>query len=58
MISNNPDFSSILQIDGKLFGVTQFEAPSPGMAWVSQYEQDASTGAIKVSSALDPVAAP
>jgi hypothetical protein len=48
MISNNPDFSSILQVDGKLFGVTQFEAPSPGTAYLSQYEQNAKTGAITV----------
>ena len=48
MISNNPDFSSILQVDGKLFGVTHFEAPSPGTAYLSQYEQNAKTGAITV----------
>jgi hypothetical protein len=48
MISNNPDFSSILQVDGKLFGVTHFEAPIPGTAYLSQYEQNAKTGAITV----------
>jgi hypothetical protein len=48
MISNNPDFSSLLQVEGKLFGVTQFEAPSPGTAYLSQYEQNAKTGAITV----------
>ncbi len=48
MISNNPDFSSILQVDGKLFGVTHFEAPSPGTAYLSQYEQNVKTGAITV----------
>jgi hypothetical protein len=52
MISNNPDFSSILQVDGKLFGVTHFEAPSPGTAYLSQYEQNAKTGAITVGLGL------
>ena len=54
MVSNSPDFSSILQIEGKLFGVTQYEAPSPGAAQMTEYEQDAATGAIKVSSAHPP----
>ena len=54
LISNNPDFSSILQVDGKLFGVTHFEAPIPATAYLSQYEQDAKTGAIKVSPGLAP----
>jgi hypothetical protein len=54
LISNNPDFSSILQIDGKLFGVTHFEAPTPATVYLSQYEQDAKTGAIKVSLGLAP----
>jgi hypothetical protein len=57
LISNNPDFSSILQVDGKLFGVTHFEAPTPATAYLSQYEQDAKTGAIKVSLGLAPLAA-
>ena len=54
LISNNPDFSSILQVDGKLFGVTHFESPSPATAYLSQYEQDAKTGAIKVSLGFAP----
>ena len=57
LISNNPDFSSILQVDGKLFGVTHFEAPSPGTAYLSQYEQNAKTGAITVGLELAPDAA-
>ena len=54
MISNNPDFSSILQVDGKLFGVTNFEAPIPGTAYLSQYEQNAKTGVITVGLGLSP----
>jgi hypothetical protein len=58
LISNNPDFSSILQVDGKLFGVTQFEAPGNIVsAYLSQYEQNAKTGAITVSLELAPDAA-
>jgi hypothetical protein len=48
MISNNPDFSSILQVGGKIFGVTQYEAPNPGVAYVSEYLQNPKTGVLKV----------
>ena len=48
MISNNPDFSSILQVGGKIFGVTQYEAPNPGVAYVSEYRQNPKTGVLKV----------
>ena len=55
MISNNPDFSSILQLDGKLFGVTHFEAPGDIVsAYLSQYVQDPKTGAITVRLGLAP----
>ena len=55
LISNNPDFSSILQVDGKLFGVTQFEAPGNIVsAYLSQYEQNPKTGAITVGLGLAP----
>ena len=50
LISNNPDFSSILQVGGKIFGVTHFESPRPGVAYVAEYEQDAATGMLTVSA--------
>jgi secreted PhoX family phosphatase len=54
LVSNNPDFSSILQVDGKIFGVTHFEAPRPGVAYVAEYEQDATTGKL-TTKRLKPV---
>jgi len=58
LISNYPDFSSILQVDGKLFGVTHFEAPGHIVtAFLSQYVQDPKTGAITVGLELAPDAA-
>ena len=47
-ISNNPDFSSILQVGSKLFGVTHYESPTPGVAYLSEYVQNPKTGALKV----------
>ena len=34
-ISNNPDFTSLLDVNGKLYSITQFESPRPGVAYVS-----------------------
>ena len=48
MISNNPDFSSLLQVGGKIFGVTHYESPQPSVAYLSEYEQNPITGALKV----------
>jgi len=50
MISNSPDFSSILQVGSKVFGVTHFEAPQPGVAYVAEYEQNPTTGMLTVSA--------
>ena len=47
-ISNNPDFSSILKVGSKLFGVTHYESPTPGVAYLSEYVQNPKTGALKV----------
>ena len=49
LISNNPDFSSILQVGSKIFGVTHFESPRPGVAYVAEYEQDSANGKLTVS---------
>ena len=39
VISNNPDFHSILRRDGKIFSVTHFESPRPGVAYLAEYVQ-------------------
>ena len=56
LISNNPDFSSILQVGGKIFGVTHFESPRPGVAYVAEYEQDTATGMLTVNDLCSAVA--
>ena len=40
LISDNPDYTSLLTIDGKFFSVTHFESPRPGAAYLSELEQD------------------
>jgi|AntRauMFilla1563_2_1112583.scaffolds.fasta_scaffold02909_2 hypothetical protein len=40
LISDNPDFTSLLTVDGKLFSLTHFESPRPGAAYLSELEQD------------------
>jgi len=40
LVSNDPDFTSLLTIDGKFFSVTHFETPRPGAAYLSELEQD------------------
>jgi len=53
-VSNNPDFTSILQANGKLYSVTHFEQPSPGVAYFSELEQDAKGKlSIKTTAPLD-----
>ena len=39
---------SILNVDGKIFSVTQFESPRPGVAYLAELEQDAKTGQLTV----------
>ena len=48
MVSNAPDFTSILNVDGKIFSITQFEWKTPGVAYLSELEQDATTGKLSV----------
>ena len=50
-VSENPDFTSILRVDGKIFSVTQFESPRPGVAYVSELEQ-ASDGRLTVKKTI------
>jgi len=47
-VSHNPDFTSILNIDGKIFSITQFESPRPGVAYLSELEQDPHYGTLSV----------
>jgi len=48
LVSHNPDFMSILNVGGKIFSVTQFESPRPGVAYLAELEQDAKTGQLTV----------
>ena len=48
MVSNAPDFTSILNKDGKIFSITQFEWRNPGVAYLSELEQNATTGKLTV----------
>ena len=49
MISNYTDFSSILPVGDRLFGVSHFEG-SPGALYVNELDQDLATGALSVLS--------
>ena len=48
-MSHNPDFTSILNVGGKIFSITQFESPTPGVAYLSELEQDEAYGTLTVS---------
>lgn len=47
-VSHNPDFASILNIGGKIFSITQFESPRPGVAYLSELVQDPHYGTLSV----------
>jgi len=47
-VSNNPDFTSILNVDGKIFSITHYET-RPGAAYLTELTQDKSTGKLTVS---------
>ena len=48
VVSPNPDFTSILVREGKIFSITHYESPRPGVAYLSELEQHAD-GALTVS---------
>ena len=50
-VSPNPDFTSILNVDGKIFSITHYESPSPGVAYLTELEQD-SDGKLTVNGRL------
>jgi len=39
VVSNNPDFTSILVREDKIFSITHYESPRPGVAYLSELEQ-------------------
>ena len=48
LISHNPDFNSILNVDGKIFSVTQYEWGMPAVAYLTELEQNKATGELTV----------
>ena len=48
VVSPNPDFTSILVREGKIFSITHYESPRPGVAYLSELEQHAD-GTLTVS---------
>jgi hypothetical protein len=49
LVSQDPDFSSILNVDGKIFSVTHYTSPRPSVAYLSELEQDSETGKLTVT---------
>eukprot|EP00803_Ostreobium_quekettii_P010450 evm.model.scf_31.1 EVM.evm.TU.scf_31.1 scf_31:26441-28182(-) len=47
-ISYYQDFSSILQVGGRLFSVVQFEVGQPAISYLAELDQDTSTGELSV----------
>ena len=50
-VSPNPDYNSILRVGGKIFSVTHYESPRPGVAYLTEIQQDATTGELTVPEA-------
>jgi len=46
--SNNPDFTSILRVEDKIFSITHYESPTPGVAYLTELNQDKDTGKLSV----------
>ena len=46
--SNNPDFTSILRVEDKIFSITHYESPTPGVAYLTELAQDKDTGKLTV----------
>ena len=40
---NAPDFTSILKVEDEIYSITQFEWRNPGVAYLSELEQNATT---------------
>jgi hypothetical protein len=48
LLSHSPDFNSILNVDGKIFSITQYESPRPGVAYLTELAQNKATGELTV----------
>ena len=48
LVSNAPDFTSIFKVEDEIYSITQFEWRNPGVAYLSELEQDATTGKLTV----------
>ena len=48
LVSNAPDFTSILKVEDEIYSITQFEWRNPGVAYLSELEQNATTGKLTV----------
>ena len=51
-MSQNPNFTSILRVKGKIFSITHYESPIPGVAYLTELEQDKSAGKLTVPPPL------
>ena len=51
-LSQNPDFTSLLRVGDKIFSITHYESPRPGVAYLTELEQDKSTGKLSVAQHL------
>ena len=40
-VSDNPDFSSLIQVGDSMFSLVQFEWPNPGVMYLLKLDQDA-----------------
>eukprot|EP00961_Rhodomonas_salina_P210648 2844438-Rhodomonas_salina.1 len=38
-ISNNPDYMSIMEVDGRIFSMIHFESPRPGVIYLLEFKQ-------------------
>jgi hypothetical protein len=48
LLSHSPDFTSILNVNGKIFSITQYESPRPGVAYLTELAQNKATGELTV----------
>ena len=52
--SNNPDFTSILRVEDKIFSITHYESPTPGVAYLTELSQDKDSGKLTVAAFFVP----
>ncbi len=49
-IDNGADFTSLLEVSGKLYSITHFESGKPAAAYLTELTQDKTTGALTATS--------